>query len=241
MTTSITTPFTHYYCGEGLGMKLRSGTIINCIKNSSFFDDLKNLYHNMPIQSRYEDERVTDFVYDYCNDCFTINNLIRFIEKNHEALRESPYLLGCYKEQLNHLNSLIEMIEKNQMSCKCFQYFSWRITEGECMLTKEYDYLMSADHAAYHSIKTLKMTDPDFYRYRTLNRLYRTNFLIPTEETDILNNQAKKHDYTQILCELKIWQKYFNKEHLTRVKKFSAILNKITIEDCSDKIIEFLN
>jgi len=240
MTALIRTPFTYYYCGNGLGMKLRSGTTINCIKNTPFFDDLNNLYRHMPVDSRYEDERVTDFVYDYSSDCFTVNNLIRFIEKYHDVLRESPYLLGCYKEQLGHLNSLIEMIENNQITCKCFQYFSWRINDGECMLTKEYDYLTSAGHDAYQSIKNLKMTDPGFYRYRTLYRLYRTNFLIPTEETDSEGNQVKKHDYAQILCELKLWQKYFAKEHLTRVKAFSTILNKITIEDCVGKIIEFL-
>lgn len=237
-TTTIKTP-KRFYCGEGFGMKLRSGTTINCIKNTPFFEDLKNLYRNMPIESMYEDEQV-DFVYNYCNDCFAVNNLIRFIEKNHEILIQSPYLINYYKEQLNHINSLIDMIETNTINCKCFQYLSWRVTGGRCMLTDEYDYLTTAmANAAYQTVN-LKMTDPNFYRYRALNRLYRTNFLIPTEETDTEDNQVKKHDYTQILCELKIWQKYFAREHLSRIKAFNTILNKITIEDCADKIIEFL-
>lgn len=230
-------PPTRFYCSEDLGMKLRSGTIINCVNNTPFFEDRKNFYRNMPIDSIYEDERVTDFVYDYCIDCFAVNNLIRFTEKNYEILSQSPYLINSYTEHLNHINCIINMIEKNKISCKCFQY--WR-SEGECMLTKEYDYLNSVNHSAYREIKHIKMTDPNFYRYRTLNRLYQSNFLIPTEETDTAGNQVKKHDYTQILCELKIWQKYFSREHLTRIKTFTTILNKITIEDCADKILEFL-
>ena len=240
MTTNSKTPFTYFYCDETSGMRLRSGTTINNIKNSPFFKDLKNFYYNMPIEPIYEEEIVA-FIYNYANDCFSVTNLIRFLEKNHEALRTDPSLVNHYKEQLNNINSQIDMIEQGKVKCNCWHYFSWRVTDGACMLTEEYDYLQSADHAVYHSIKHIKNNNhPDFYRNRTLHRLHHTNFLIPTEQTDTDGIQAKKHDFTQILDELKLWQRYFNKEHLTRVKVASQVLNKITIQDCAGKILEFL-
>jgi hypothetical protein len=108
------------------------------------------------------------------------------------------------------------------------------------MLSEEYDYLQSVDHVAYQSIKHIKKTHPDFYRYRTLNRLYNSNFLIPTDKTDVAGTLIKEHDYSQIQRELKLWQQYFRKEHLTRIKAADKVLNKITIQDCAGKILEFL-
>jgi len=239
MSINTKTPFTYFYCNETSGMRLRSGTTINHIKKSPFFEDLKALYYNNPVSSIYEDE-ITDFTFNYCNDCFSVINLIRFLEKNHNALQSESHLVNHYKEQLNNLNSQIEMIENGTMKCKCWHYMSWRVTEGACMLSEEYEYLESVEHTAYHSIKHINKSNPLFYRYRTLNRLYQSNFLVPTEQEDTDGKMVKEHDYSKILGELKMWRQYFRKEHITRIKTADKVLNKITIQDCARKILEFL-
>lgn len=237
--TKTKTPYTYFYCDEADGMRLRSGTTINHIKKTSLFEDLKALYYKEAVSPFYEED-IKDFAFNYCNDCFSIINLIRFLEKNHESLRTDAYLVNHYKEQLNNLNSLIEMIEKGNMKCKCWHYHSWRITEGACMLTEEHDYLQSLDHSGYHVIKNINKSNPLFYNYRALYRLYNCNFLTPTDKEDTDGNSVKEHNYMKILSELKIWRQYFRKEHITRVNVASQVLNKITIQDCAGKILEFL-
>lgn len=239
MSITPKTPFTYFYCDESEGMRLRSGNTINHIKKSPFFEDLKAFYYNEPVSSIYEDE-ITSFTFNYCNDCFSVINLIRFLEKNHEALQSESHLVNHYKEQLNNINSLIDMIENGTMNCKCWHYHSWRVTEGICMLTEEYEYLESAEHSVYNSIKHINKTNPLFYRYRSLHRLYQLNFLVPTEEEDTDGNIVKKHDYSKFLSELKLWRQYFRREHMTRFKIAEKVVNNITIQDCAGKILEFL-
>lgn len=239
MSIITKTPFTYFYCNESDGMRLRSGTTINHIKKSPFFKDLERLYYNKPVKSIYEDE-INNFTLNYCNDCFSVINLIRFLEKNHEALQSDSHLVNHYTEQLNNVNSLIEMIENGTMKCKCWHYMPWRVTEGACMLTEEYEYLETTPYIKYHSIKNIKKSNPLLYRYRTLNRLYNYNFLVQTEQEDTDGKMVKEHDYSKILSELKLWRQYFRKEHLTRFRVAEKVVNNITIQDCAGKILEFL-
>lgn len=239
------TPFTQYFCNEDKGMKLRSGTVINCIKNTILYPDLCDLYENMPLQPLDEsDDGVYDFATFHCQNCFNIINQLRFIERHHETLHNETSLRGIYQETLNTLRSWIDAIESEQMKCECWHYHSWRVTEGACMLTPEYQYLSSLDHSEYHASLKNKENEPrhpSFYRARALHRVFHNNFLAPTEELDTDDVPVKKHDYSLILDELKIWQRYFRREFLERIKAARKALDKTKIvSDCIDNILDFL-
>jgi len=239
------TPYTQYFCNADKGMKLRSGTVINCIKNTPIYPDLSDLYETLPLQPLHEgDDGVYEFATYHCQNCFSIINQLRFIERHHETLRNEVSLHGIYLETLNILRDWIDDIESEQMKCECWQYHSWRVTEGACMLTPEYEYLSSLDHSEYQeSVKNKenKPTHPSFYRARTLHRLFRNNFLVPTDELDAEELPVKKHDYNQILEELKIWQLYFRRESPIRIKAArKALDNTRLIPDCVGNILEFL-
>ena len=107
------------------------------------------------------------------------------------------------------------------------------------MLTPEYDYISSLDHPDYHTIKSNKNVA---YSSRMMYRLYRNNFLVPTEEEDVYGVSVKKHDYSLILDELKVWRRYFRKEPLVNIKAANQVLNKKTklVPDCIGKVLEFL-
>lgn len=244
MTTKIycysnKTPFTQFFCSKNEGMKLRSGTVINSIQNTPFYGDMIDLYENMSLcpTTSYEP---SDGASNYCNDCFTIINIIRFIERHHEIMQNDANLSDMYRYKLSDINQMIKDIESGNVKCGCWQYLPWRVSEGECMLTDEYDYLASLDHSDYHATKTTNISHPSFFKNRHLYRLYRNNFLIPTDEADTLGISVKKHDYDLILQELKNWQRYFRREHSTRIKAASKILKTVTIDDCAGKILEFL-
>lgn len=239
------TPFTQYFCNEDKGMKLRSGTVINSIKNTTLYTDLCDLYQNVPIQPLHEgDDGVYDFATYHCQSCFAIINQFRFIEIHHETLRNEASLHGVYMETLNTLRDWIDDIESEQIRCECWHYHSWRVTEGACMLTPEYEYLSSLDQTEYHASienKENKTTHPSFYRTRALHRLFHNNFLVPTEEFDTEDLPVKKHDYALILTELKIWQRYFRGESLARIKAARKALDKTRlISDCVGNIMDFL-
>ncbi|MEX0597793.1 MAG: hypothetical protein WD512_14975, partial [Candidatus Paceibacterota bacterium] len=169
------TPFTQFFCGTTEGMKLRSGTVINHIKNTPLFEDIVDLYENWPLRPSHDGER-NEGSSNYCGDCFAIINRLRFIERHHETLRNEPNLLDMYQYELNELNNTILAMEGRKNLCECWHYFPWRVTDGACMLTDEYDYLASYDHAEYHATKTYSPTHPLFFKNRGLYRLYRNNF-----------------------------------------------------------------
>lgn len=234
------TPYTQYFCSENEGMKLRSGTVINCIKKSPLYDDLLDLLKKrMTLPPLHEGE---DGVYEFStwhsHNCSSIIEQLRFIERHHETLLREPILVGLYKQTLNTLNNWIRDIESGSMKCECWHYHSWRVTEGACMLTPEYDYLSSLDHHDYHNIKSNKNIT---YSSRMLYRLYRNNFIVSTEEEDVYGVSVKKHDYSLILDELQLWRRYFRKEPLVNIKAAYKALNKTKIvSDCIGKVLEFL-
>lgn len=239
------TPFTQYFCNEDKGMKLRSGTVINCINNTPLYPDLCDLYENTPLYPIHEgDNGVYEFSNWRCRTCDYIINRLRFIERHHETLRLETSLQGMYQETLNSLREWIRDIESGNMKCECWHYHSWRVTEGCCMLTQEYEYLSSLDHSDYHKAiknKTNKSSHPLFYRTRQLHRIYHNNFLIPTEEQDMEGTPIKKHDYNMILEEVKLWERYFRRESNACVKAAQRALNKTRIvSDCVGNILEFL-
>jgi len=233
------TPFTQYFCAKEQGMKLRSGTVINSIRNTPFYGDMMDRYENHPLAPIHRDE-VPEAASNYCGECFYIINTIRFIEIHHETLRNDSNLLDMYRHELYELNNTIRSIENGTIKCGCWQFFSWRVTEGECMLTPEYEHYASLDHAEYNATKITDITHPSFYKNRHLYRMHRNNFLAPTEETDTNGDTVKKHDYNLILEELKNWQRYFRGEHTTLVKAAKKTLKTFTIDDCLGKILEFL-
>jgi len=233
------TPYTQFFCDKNNGMKLRSGTVINYIKNTPFYNDWMDLYENISLRPAHNDE-IDEAATNYCGECFAIINRIRFIEKHHESLRNDPNLSNMYRNELNDINSTILKIESGEITCGCWQYFGWRITFGECMLTPEYNHLASLDHSDYHATKNTNVTHPDFFKNRHLYRLYCNNFISPTEEIDTNGDSVKKHDYNLILKELKNWQLYFRREHASRIKAATKTLKTVTIDDCVGKILEFL-
>lgn len=239
------TSFKQYFCNADKGMRLRSGTVINCIENSRIYIDLADLYENLPLSPLHDAENgVYDFAQWNCHQCFYIINQLRFIERHHETLRSEPQLLGILKETLSTLNDWIDGIERGEMKCGCWHYHSWRVTEGACMLTPEYEYLSSLDRTEYHdSLKNKENnpTHPFFYSARTLHRLFHNNFLVPTEEVDTEDLPVKKHDFNLILGELKIWQRYFRRESPKTINAARKTLSKTRIvPDCVGNILEFL-
>lgn len=243
---NMKTPFKQYFCNADKGMMLRSGTVINSIENSRIYTDMSDLYENRPL-SPLHDSEIGSYYFSswYSHQCFYIINQLRFIERHHETLRnEEPQLRSIYMETLSTLNQWIDMIELGGMKCGCWRYHSWNVTEGECMLTPEYEYHLSFDHTEFQ--KSLKSninrpTHPSFYCVRTLYRLFRNNFLVPTEDLDNEDVPVKKHDYNLILEELKIWQIYFRRESPQVIKRARTTLNKTKIVDeCVENILEFL-
>lgn len=239
------TPFTQYFCNEDKGMKLRSGTVINCIKNTPLYPDLCDLYENMPLAPLHDgDNGVYEFSSWRCHTCDAVINQLRFIERHHETLRNEASLIGLYREARNTLRNWIDDIKRGNMKCECWHYHSWRVTEGACMLTQEYEYLSSLDRSEYQTAlenNTNKPTHPSFYSSRYLHRIYRNNFLVPTDEFDIEGTPVKEHDYKLILEELKLWERYFRRESQTHIKAARKALNKTTlVSDCVGNILEFL-
>jgi len=248
MTSAINaykkTPYTQFFCNENKGMKLRSGTVINCIKNTPLYQDIADLYENMPLQPLHEGE---DGVYEFStwlsSDCSSVINQLRFIERHHDTLQNNACLIGIYRETLETLRSWILGIKSGGMKCNCWQYHSWHVTEGACMLTPEYEYLSSLDRTEYYTSIENKKNKPEhssFYQTRHLRRLFHNNFLVPTEDLDTDGIPVKKHDYNLILEELKIWERYFRRQHSTERKASSVFLKTITIDDCAGRILEFL-
>lgn len=239
------TPFTQYFCNEDKGMKLRSGTVINCIKNTPLYQDLSDLYENMSLNAVHEGE-----YHEYnlstwrCATCYCIINQLRFIERYHDNLRNETSLRGICQETRNTLRKWIDGIKRGNMKCECWHYHSWRVTEGACMLTEEYEYLSSLDRSEYQTAlenKTNKPTHPSFYSSRYLHRIYRNNFLVPTDQFDVYGTPVKEHDYNLILEELKLWERYFRREPSFRIKAaFKALEKTILVSDCVNNILEFL-
>ena len=233
------TSFTQYFCNEDKGMKLRSGTVINCIKNTPLYSDLRALYENMPLAPLHEvDNGVYEFSSWKCHTCDAVINQLRFIERHHETLRNEASLLGLYRETRNTLRNWIDDIKSGNMKCECWHYHSWRVIQ-------EYEYLSSLDRSEYYQTalenNTNKSTHPSFYSSRYLHRIYRNNFLVSTDEFDIKGTPVKKHDYKLILEELKVWERYFRRESQTHIKAVRKALNKTNlVSDCVGNILEFL-
>jgi hypothetical protein len=224
-----------------MGMKLRSGTVINCIKNTPFYVDVVEFHDNISLPPTHECDKYThEFSQNYCGDCFSIMEHIRFIERHHDTLLNESEIKKFYQKSLNVLNKDIELIESGKRTCKCWQYLPYHVTDGACMLTDEYNYINSIDHSSYESTKNITPANPSFYSKRTISRIYHNNFLVATEETDVYGENVKKHDYTQILNELKLWQRYFRKASRASIKAAQKTLKNITIDDCTSKILEFL-
>lgn len=80
------TPYTQYFCLEKEGMKLRSGTAINCIKKTPLYDDLRDLYENMTLPLLTREDGVYEFATWHSHKCYSIINQLRFIESHHETL-----------------------------------------------------------------------------------------------------------------------------------------------------------
>ena len=224
-------------------MRLRSGTTINCLRNTKFFKDIKILLDE---ESSYEDKPH----YGYCRTCSIIFGLFDFLEKYHNELRgedktrlkgNSAELLSLYYATRKKLKEMIDTIDSNTVTCKCNEqniyydgtlYYNYTYMQE---LSEQSDYQKMANYTGY---------GPDREKYR----LYHNNFTIcireenPFDPDDVYIIMGR--DFQKVRSELQHWSKYFNKEHYSIVSKTKKALDshpRIFInQDCISNILEFL-
>lgn len=234
-------------------MSLSSGDVIKCNQHTLLCIAIKKLMRIKGIHfttTHYMVEKANDLSDVCCSDCSGVLNLFRFIEENYEILRTHPDLPALYNYILQNINYTISNIENGKnytdsniengkIKCGCWHYFSYRITEGVCMLTPEYEY----HEKQYASISDKEKQElSSSLANRKAYRLYRKNFMVATEILDSDDVQVKEHDYNLILDELRFWQTYFQQEHNTTIAEARKVLSTFIQmdDDCVSKILEFI-
>jgi hypothetical protein len=101
--------FKQYYCNKKEGMKLRSGTYINCCGSSDIWKDWFKIMET----TKYG-------IYPHGNSnatCLTVQGLLSFLEKHKYTITEEPKLYKFYKElvvKLDDFQHKTEEIYKKQ-------------------------------------------------------------------------------------------------------------------------------
>jgi hypothetical protein len=220
-------------------IELNSGDKIYCEHWSLMTVHIKSLVKKYnSCQTYLVNEPATDASSFYCANCEKVFVLIRFLERNYDVLRTNPKLLNVYCHALKEINLMIRDIELSIVKCNCWQYYSWRVTEGSCMLTPEYKYYQRK----YGHISK-KQLPASAFNNRNLYRLQCNNFMFPTDELDSDDEYVKKHDYNLIMDELKFWRERFSQEpaSITTSKKHAKLqLDKNIDNDCISKVFDFV-
>ncbi len=108
--------YKQYYCNKTDGMKLRSGTVINCLASSTLLKDWE--------------EAIKHTTYTYIRDqnftnqqlrCLSLNAVLMTLEKHSHSIIEEPNLFGFYQMALIKLPEFSDGVKKHGMPCNCYE------------------------------------------------------------------------------------------------------------------------
>lgn len=106
--------YKQYYCNEDQGMRLRSGTVINCLKTSTFYRDYREAI-SYSTREYHRDRDYTENLY-----CLSLQAVLSVLEKHAESISNNPYLLNFYKMVLIKLPQFADGMKKQYGEiCKC--------------------------------------------------------------------------------------------------------------------------
>lgn len=109
-----TMSYKQYYCNESQGMRLRSGTVINCLASSTFYRDFMEAISYSTREYR-RDGDYTQKLY-----CLSLQAVLSVLEKHAESIANNPSLLKFHKMALVKLPQFAGDIKKHDKEmCKC--------------------------------------------------------------------------------------------------------------------------
>lgn len=218
--------------------ELSSGDKIYCETYTSIDIPIKILMKKNNYYQTYTIREPCNDTSPYCSKCNNVINLFRFMERNYDTLRTNPDCLNVYQYMIKEINLTILDIELGIVKCKCWHCYSWRVTEGACLLTSEYK-----NHQQKYEHISKKQLPSSAFNNRTLYRLQHNNFMYATKRLDSDDEYVKKHDYKLILEELKFWRERFSQEplYITNAKMQAKMqLEQKINNDCINNVLEFV-
>ena len=192
--------YTQFYCSSNEGMKLRSGKIINCLENTELFHDFEKIKYDIHPE-RYS---------HYGRSCRSAFVLFEFFEKHYKLLSSQQELSNLYYSISKYLTSVILPDLKSEYN-KCFCDMERKQGERECILLKEYE-ILNVERENHRLFIENQIEDYADYEYRKHYRLYHTNFIsINFVRVRQHTFPVPKHNISQIITEMELWLKYFNR------------------------------
>jgi hypothetical protein len=225
---------TQYYCNDSNGMKLRSGTTINCLKTT-------NLYANFMLMAEKE-----HFVYyNYSSVCADAYCLAEFLNLHRRRIKKEPGLVEFYYTTRNAIQDIMTILDFKIRSgivmCGCDNPELLKKEDEErqafmengpgefiTIVTPEYHYDIreySEDELCSWSVendwKPVRSFDDDADRHK-VNGGYETVCWIPHdtthEEFECAMNKKHyswRHNLQDVYDELRAHQLYFAEPHAT--------------------------
>lgn len=234
--------FTQFNYSSTEGMRLRSGTTINCLQMTQFYKDIKILLDG---KSAHEDKPH----YGYCKPCATIFGIFDFVEKYYKELRgETTTIKGnnteiksLYYVIRRKLKEFITYLDEGDITCNCNEqnidyngtlYYNYTYMKE---LSEQKEYSKMANYTGY---------GPEREKYR----IYHKNFAICIKEHNPLDQDdwsiVMARDFKKVKKEVMHWLKYFVKEHYSVVSNTNKALtthpNVFLNEDCISAILDYL-
>jgi len=219
--------FTQYYFPATEGMKLRSGKVINCIKNSYLYQDMNAYTPKNDYGGKYA---------FHCNPCRDVFILLEFLEKNYRIIRREPLLSTLYYSIPKHIANLINELKNPKKHCSFHEN------------TRHYDPLFLDEYFDFDDLRARnepfigqEMKKYDGYKHRNMYRTYHLNFLKMAVRPHLnIHIESIYHDFNLLTSELKHWFKYFNRHNEPDLKKINSMLYEKTIHDCVNMISSYL-
>lgn len=106
--------YKQYYCNEDQGMRLRSGTVINCFKTSALWID----YQEATSYTTYNYSRNGNMTTQNLH-CTSLHAIITVLEKHINSITENPKLLNFYKMVPIKLFEFAEQMKNRPDLCNC--------------------------------------------------------------------------------------------------------------------------
>lgn len=114
--------YKQYYCNESQGMRLRSGTVINCLSSSTFYRDFMEAI-SYSTREYHRDGDYTQKLY-----CLSLQSVLSVLEKHADSIANNPSLTIFNKMSLTKLPQFADGIKKHDKEmCKfCETDRFWR-------------------------------------------------------------------------------------------------------------------
>lgn len=107
--------YKQYYCNEDQGMRLRSGTVINCFKVSTLWRDYEEATSYSTYNYSRDGNMSTQTLY-----CTSLHAILSVLEKHIHSITENPKLLKFYKMVPVKLAQLAEQMKnRTDVVCNC--------------------------------------------------------------------------------------------------------------------------